>query len=130
MNYSPQVLDHFRNPRNFGSLEKASGVGTVGNAVCGDVMKLYLIIEEDKEGKEIIKDIKFETFGCAAAIATSSMITQLVVGKTIKEALQIKNKDIAAELGQLPLSKMHCSVLAANALAEAVRDYREKKNKK
>lgn len=130
MSYSPQVLDHFRNPRNFGSLQSASGVGTVGNAVCGDVMKLYLIIEKNKKGEEIIKDVRFETFGCAAAIATSSMITELVVGKTVSQALKIKNKDIAAELGQLPSSKMHCSVLAANALAEAVRDYREKNKKK
>lgn len=116
--YSDKVMEYFRNPHNYGRMENPDAVGKVGNIVCGDVMWLYLKIEND-----IIKDIKFETFGCTAAIATSSMITDLAKGKTINEALEITNQKVADSLGGLPPVKMHCSVLAAEALNEAVYDY-------
>ena len=116
--YSDKVMDHFANPRNMGEIEDASAVGQVGNAKCGDIMKIYLEIEND-----IIKDIKFKTFGCGAAIATSSMTTELVKGKTIKEALEITNKAVAEALDGLPPAKMHCSVLAEEALRSAIADY-------
>ncbi|MFA5231521.1 MAG: Fe-S cluster assembly scaffold protein NifU, partial [Candidatus Omnitrophota bacterium] len=105
--YSEKVMDHFTNPRNVGEIPDASGIGTVGNPVCGDVMKMYLKIEN-----EIIVDVKFKTFGCGAAVATSSMVTEMVKGKTITEALTITNKAVAEALGGLPAIKMHCSVLA------------------
>ena len=127
MNYTPQVIDHFQHPRNFGKMDNASGVGMVGNPVCGDVMKLYLKIEKNKKGQEVIIDIKFETFGCAAAIATSSMITQLALGKTLEQALKIKNEQVVNELGELPGQKIHCSVLAQEALQEAIEDYQSRK---
>jgi nitrogen fixation protein NifU and related proteins len=123
MSYTPQVIDHFQHPRNFGGMEDADGVGMVGNPVCGDVMKLYLKVGKNKKGEEIVEDIKFETFGCAAAIATSSMITELAIGKTLDQALKIENEDVATELGELPVEKIHCSVLAADALREAIEDY-------
>jgi len=123
MSYTPQTIDHFQHPRNFGGMVDADGVGMVGNPICGDVMKLYLRVGRNKKGEEIVADIKFETFGCVAAIATSSMITELALGKTLQEALKIKNKDIATELGELPVEKIHCSVLAADALKEAIEDY-------
>ncbi len=122
--YSEKVMDHFYNPRNVGEIEDADGVGKVGNPVCGDVMKLYIKV---KDG--VIKDAKFKTFGCGAAIATSSMITELVKGKTIEEALAISNKEVASALDGLPPVKMHCSMLAEDALKAAVDDYRKKKGK-
>ena len=119
--YSEQVMDHFRNPRNVGAIENADGVGKVGNPVCGDIMELTIKV---KDGR--IEDAKFRTFGCGAAIATSSMVTELVKGKTIDEALEISNKAVAAALGGLPPVKMHCSVLAEQALRSAIEDYRKK----
>ena len=120
--YSEKVMDHFMNPRNVGEIENASGVGTVGNAKCGDIMKVYLQIEDG-----IIKDAKFKTFGCGAAVATSSMATELVIGKTIEEALKITNKSVAEALDGLPPVKMHCSVLAEEAIHKAINDYRKSK---
>ena len=119
--YSEEVMDHFTNPRNVGEIEDASGVGQVGNPVCGDVMKVYLKIENEK-----IVDVKFKTYGCAAAIATSSMATELIKGKTIDEALEITNKAVAEALGGLPPVKMHCSVLAEEAIKAAIEDYKSK----
>jgi nitrogen fixation protein NifU and related proteins len=120
--YSDKVMDHFMNPRNMGEIEKADGVGEVGNPACGDVMKLYLKIEGD-----IIVDAKFKTFGCGAAIASSSMTTELIKGKTIDEALSISNEAVAEALGGLPPAKQHCSVLAEEALKVALEDYKKKK---
>ena len=119
--YSDKVMDHFSNPRNVGEIEDADGVGQVGNPTCGDVMKLTVKIEDDR-----VVDVKFKTFGCGAAVATSSMVTEMVKGKTIEEALAISNKGVAAELDGLPPQKMHCSNLAADALHEAIDDYLEK----
>ena len=116
--YSDQVMDHFRNPRNVGVLEDANGVGTVGNAKCGDIMKMYLKIEDD-----IVKDVKFETFGCGSAIASSSMATELIKGKPVEEARQLTNKAVAEALDGLPDYKMHCSVLAQEAIEAALKDY-------
>ncbi len=124
MMYSDKVLEHFRNPRNVGEIEDADGVGTVGNPVCGDLMSVYIKVENDK-----ISDIKFKTFGCGAAIATTSMTTELAKGKTLDEAMEITRQDVADELGGLPPVKMHCSNLAADALHEAIKDYREKKGR-
>ena len=118
--YSEKVMEHFSNPRNVGELEDANGVGEVGNAKCGDIMKIFLKIEGD-----IIKDIKFKTFGCGAAVATSSMTTELVKGKTLKEALSLSNKDVAKALDGLPDVKMHCSVLAEQAIKAAIFNYYE-----
>lgn len=123
MEYSEKVMDHFMNPRNVGMIEDASGVGTVGNAKCGDIMKVYLKIEDG-----IIKDAKFKTFGCGAAIATSSMATELIKGKTIPEALKITNKAVMEALDGLPPVKVHCSCLAEEALHAALWDYAEKNN--
>ena len=122
MMYSEKVLDHFRSPRNVGEIEDADGVGSVGNPVCGDMMSIYIKVKDDK-----IEDIKFRTFGCGAAIATTSMTTELAKGKTLDEAMTITRKDVADELGGLPPVKMHCSNLAADALHEAIKDYRGKK---
>ena len=119
--YSEKVMDHFTNPRNVGEITDASGIGTVGNPVCGDVMKMYLKIEN-----EVIVDIKFKTFGCGAAVATSSMVTEMVKGKTITQALTITNSAVAEALGGLPAKKMHCSVLAEEALRSALKDYYKK----
>jgi len=121
--YSEKVMDHFNNPRNVGEMENPSGVGQVGNPVCGDIMKIFIKVENN-----IITDIKFKTFGCGAAIATSSMATELVKGKTIEEALQLTNKAVAEALDGLPPAKMHCSNLAADALHEAIKDYLSKRN--
>jgi len=121
--YTEQVMDHFMNPRNVGEIEDASGVGTVGNAKCGDIMKVYLEIEDG-----IVKDAKFKTFGCGAAIATSSMATELIMGKTIEEALLITNKEVMNALGGLPPVKVHCSLLAEEAIQAALWDYAEKNN--
>ena len=120
--YSEKVMDHFQNPRNVGEIENASGVGTVGNAKCGDIMRMYLDIDDDG----IIQECKFKTFGCGAAVATSSMATELVVGKTIQEALQVTNKAVADALDGLPAVKMHCSLLAEEAIHAALWDYAEK----
>jgi nitrogen fixation NifU-like protein len=120
--YSEKVMDLFRNPKNMGEIENPDGVGKVGNPKCGDMMELYIKVEND-----IITDVKFKTFGCAAAIATSSMITEMAIGKTLDEALEITRQDVADELEGLPPIKMHCSNLAADALKSAIEDYRSKK---
>jgi nitrogen fixation NifU-like protein len=122
--YTEKVMDHFTNPRNVGEIENASGVGEVGNAKCGDIMRIYLDVKDD-----IIQDVKFKTFGCGAAIATSSMVTELVKGKTLDEALKVSNDAVAEALDGLPPAKMHCSNLAADALHEAIKDYISKKGK-
>jgi len=119
--YSEKVMEHFQNPRNVGEIPDADGIGTVGNPVCGDVMRLYIKVKDD-----IITDAKFKTFGCGAAIATSSMVTEMVKGKTIDEALKISNKAVAEALDGLPPIKMHCSVLAEQALRAAIDDYHKK----
>ncbi len=119
--YSEKVMDHFSHPRNVGQIENADGTGQVGNAKCGDIMKIDLKIEDDH-----IVDVKFKTFGCGAAVATSSMVTEMVKGKTIEAALAISNKAVAEALGGLPPQKMHCSNLAADALHEAIKDYQKK----
>ena len=119
--YTEQVMDHFMNPRNVGEIENASGTGTVGNAKCGDIMKIDIKVEAG-----VIVDVKFKTFGCGAAIATSSRATELVMGKTIEEALQVTNKMVAESLGGLPAVKVHCSVLAEEALHEAITDYKRR----
>ncbi len=120
--YTEKVMDHFMNPRNVGEIPEADGVGTVGNPVCGDLMTVYIKVKDN-----ILKDVKFKTFGCGAAIATSSMITELAKGKTIEEALKITRGDVADSLGGLPAIKMHCSNLAADALHAAIKDYMKKK---
>jgi len=127
--YTPKVMAAFKNPHNYGKMKNADGIGKVGNIVCGDVMWLYIKVAENSKGQEIIKDIKFETFGCVAAIATSSMITDLAKGKTIEQALKIKKDDIVKKLGGLPSVKYHCSVLAVDALVEAIYDYFLKQGK-
>jgi len=119
--YSDQVMEHFRNPRNVGEIENPDGVGKVGNPVCGDIMELSIQVKDN-----VIEDAKFRTFGCGAAIATSSMVTELVKGKTIEEALEVSNKAVVEALGGLPPVKMHCSVLAEQALKSAIEDYRKK----
>ena len=124
--YSKKVIQHFTNPHNYGKIKPADGVGKVGNPICGDRMKVYLKIDKKKN---IIKDIKFETLGCAAAIATSSMITDLAKGKSLDEAMRITNKDVAESLEGLPPLKMHCSNLAADALHNAIEDYKNKTQK-
>ena len=119
--YSEKVMDHFTNPRNVGVIEDASGVGEVGNAKCGDIMKIYLKVKDD-----IIDDVKFETFGCGSAIASSSMATELIKGKPVSEALQLTNKAVVEALDGLPAHKVHCSVLAEEAIKKALQDYYEK----
>lgn len=121
LNYGERVMDHFLHPRNTGDIPDASGVGTVGNPICGDIMKMFIKVEND-----VIVDVKFKTFGCGAAIATSSMVTEMVKGKTIEEALKISNRAVAEALGGLPPVKMHCSVLAEQALRSALADYYKK----
>ena len=124
MAYSEKVMDHFTNPRNVGEMENPSGVGTVGNAKCGDIMRIYLDIDDNG----IIKEAKFKTFGCGAAVATSSMATELVKGKTINEALEVTNKAVMEALDGLPLVKVHCSLLAEEAIHAALWDYAKKNN--
>ena len=119
--YSATVMDHFKNPRNVGVIEDADGVGEVGNAKCGDIMKIYLKIDDD-----IITDVKFETFGCASAIASSSMATELIKGQRVEDAMQLTNKAVAEALDGLPAYKMHCSVLAEEAIQAALEDYKKK----
>lgn len=123
--YSKKVMEHFMNPRNVGTIENADGYGKVGNPVCGDLMEMYIKVKDD-----VIKDIKFKTFGCGSAIATSSMVTELAKGKHVDEALKITRGDVADELDGLPPRKMHCSNLAADALHAAIKDYKEKKGDK
>lgn len=125
MAYSEKVKDHYKNPRNVGEIENASGVGTVGNAKCGDIMRMYLDIDDNTH---IIKDCKFKTFGCGAAVATSSMATELVKGKTIEEAMKVTNKAVMEALDGLPPIKVHCSLLAEQAIHAALWDYAEKHN--
>jgi nitrogen fixation NifU-like protein len=120
--YSKKVMDHFQNPRNMGEIPDADGIGTVGNPVCGDLMNIYIKVEDNR-----IIDIKFKTFGCGAAIATSSMTTELAKGKTLDEAMKLTRTNVADSLGGLPPVKMHCSNLAADGLHEAIKDYRKKK---
>lgn len=124
--YNEKVMDHFSNPRNVGELEDASGVGEVGNPTCGDIMRISIKVNDER----IIEDVKFKTFGCGAAIATSSMVTELVKGKTLDEALEITNQAVAEALGGLPPAKMHCSNLAADALHKAIEDYKTKLDSK
>jgi len=121
MEYNDMVMEHFTNPRNVGAIEDASGVGTVGNAKCGDIMKVYLKIEDG-----IVQDAKFKTFGCGAAVATSSMATELIIGKTVQDSLLITNKTVLEALGGLPSTKIHCSCLAEEALQAALWDYAQK----
>jgi nitrogen fixation NifU-like protein len=123
--YTEKVMDHFSNPRNVGELKDANGVGEVGNAKCGDIMRIYLKVDDN----DVITDVSFKTFGCGAAIATSSMVTEMVKGKKLDEALEISNQAVAEALGGLPPAKMHCSNLAADALHEAIKDYIAKKGK-
>jgi nitrogen fixation NifU-like protein len=123
--YSDKVLEHFKNPRNVGEIKDADGVGTVGNPVCGDMMTMYIKVKDDR-----IMDIKFKTYGCGAAIATSSMTTELAKGKTVDEALEITRQSVADALEGLPPVKMHCSNLAADALHEAIKDYKKRKEAK
>jgi nitrogen fixation NifU-like protein len=123
--YSKTVMDHFKNPRNVGEIESADGVGEIGNPICGDMMNIYLKIQDDK-----IDDIKFQTFGCGAAIAVSSMLTEIAKGKTLEEAKKITNKDVAEALDGLPKNKLHCSNLGADALQAAIKDYERKKEGK
>ena len=124
MAYSEKVKDHYQNPRNVGEIENASGVGTVGNAKCGDIMRMYLDVDD---ATHVIKDCKFKTFGCGAAVATSSMATEMVKGKTIEEALKVTNKAVMEALDGLPPIKVHCSLLAEQAIHAALWDYAEKK---
>ena len=119
--YSEKVMDHFTNPRNLGTMDDADGIGEVGNAKCGDIMKMYLKINDN-----VIEDVKFETFGCGSAIASSSMATELIKGKSVDEALQLTNKAVAEALDGLPAHKMHCSVLAEEAIKAAIDDYNSK----
>lgn len=123
--YNDKVMDHFMNPRNVGEIENPDGAGEVGNIRCGDIMRMTLRISED----EVIEDIKFKTFGCGSAVASSSIATELIKGKSVKDALQITNKDVLTELGGLPVIKVHCSVLAEQALKAAILDYAEKTGK-
>lgn len=122
--YTEQVMDHFMNPRNVGEIEDASGVGTVGNAKCGDIMRIFLDIDEN----QVVRDAKFKTFGCGAAIATSSMATEMIIGKTIQEALEVTNKAVMEALGGLPPVKVHCSLLAEQVVHAALWDYAQKNN--
>ena len=123
--YSDVVMDHFTNPRNVGEIEDADGVGEVGNPVCGDMMTFYIKVDDD----ERLSDVKFKTFGCGAAIAVSSMISEMAKGRTVDEALKISREDVAQELGGLPKQKMHCSNLGADALHLAIQDYQSKKGR-
>jgi len=122
--YTEKVMDHFMHPRNVGEIEDASGVGTVGNAKCGDIMRIYLDIDEN----QVVRDAKFKTFGCGAAIATSSMATEMIIGKTVQEALEVTNKAVMEALGGLPPVKVHCSLLAEQAVHAALWDYATKNN--
>lgn len=128
-NYSKKVMEHFLNPKNLGEIENADGVGKVGNLKCGDVSYIYIKVSKNEKGEEIIEDIKFKTLGCAAAIATSSMITELAKGKTLEEALKITRNDVSSSLDGLPPVKLHCSNLSADGLHSAIFDYYKKQGK-
>lgn len=130
LNYNKKVMKLFMNPKNMGEIKDADGVGKVGNPTCGDIMHVYIKVGKDKKGKEILNDVKFKTFGCASAIATSSMITQIAKGKTLEEAQKIKYQEVVDSLGGLPPIKIHCSTLATEALNKAILDYKKKKEKK
>ncbi|MFA6383065.1 MAG: iron-sulfur cluster assembly scaffold protein [Parcubacteria group bacterium] len=130
MQYSKKVIEHFTRPHNQGVIKNPSGTGIVGNPVCGDLMKIYIKVNKNKQGEEFIKDIKFETLGCASAIATSSMITELAKGNSLKEAMKITRNDVADALEGLPAIKIHCSNLADDGLHEAIKDYFNKQKKK
>ncbi|MEM5882506.1 MAG: iron-sulfur cluster assembly scaffold protein [Candidatus Aenigmatarchaeota archaeon] len=125
--YSKEIMKHFKNPKNVGRIKNADGIGEAGNLVCGDIMRIYIKVSE-KNNKKVIKNIKFETFGCVVAIANTSLLTTLVKGKTIEEALSIKKEDLIKKLGKVPPIKIHCSVLAIDALKEAIYDYLKKQN--
>jgi len=127
--YTKKVMEHFKNPHNMGKLKNPDGIGKVGNIVCGDVLWLYIKVGKNKKRREIIKDVKFETYGCVAALATSSVITDLVKGRVLEDALEFNREEIVKELGGLPAPKIHCSVLAADALYEAIYDYLKKKKR-
>ncbi|MBZ9572678.1 iron-sulfur cluster assembly scaffold protein [Patescibacteria group bacterium] len=127
--YTKKVIKHFTHPHNYGKIKNPDGVGKVGNIICGDVMWLYIKVGKDKKGREIIKEVKFETYGCLAAIASSSVITDLVKEKTIKEALELDRQEVVDALGNLPPIKLHCSVLAVDALLEAIHNYLTKNKK-
>jgi nitrogen fixation NifU-like protein len=130
MNYSDILIDHFKNPRNQGEIKDASGVGDVGNPICGDMMKIYIKVEKDKNGDDIIKDVKFQTLGCAAAIASTSMLTEMVKGIKVDDALKITREQVAEKLGGLPKEKIHCSILANEGLKKAIAQYRGEKIEK
>jgi nitrogen fixation protein NifU and related proteins len=125
--YSKKVIEHFTHPHNQGAIKNPDGVGMVGNPKCGDIMRMYIKVEKNKKGEEILKDVRFETLGCGAAISTSSVATDMAKGKTLDEALKITNKMVAEELGGLPAIKMHCSNLAADALRGAIEEYKKSK---
>jgi len=129
MFYSKKVLDHFKNPKNYGRMANPSGIGEIGNPVCGDMMTLYIKVGENKKGEEIITDVKFQTFGCVAAIAVSSAATETLKGKTLEEAQKLTGGKIIDSLGGLPIVKKHCSMLAIDALSEAIYDYFKENNR-
>lgn len=124
--YTKEVMKHFKHPKNMGEIKNANGIGEVGNLSCGDIMRVYIKVGKNKNGQKIIKDIKFQTMGCIAAIATSSMVTELAKGKTLEEAKKLTNKDVSNSLGKLPPIKEHCSNLAADALKKAIENYEAK----
>src|SRR4030042_1333859 len=128
MNYNKKVMQNFMHPKNMGEIKDADGIGEIGNPQCGDIMKVFIKVGKDKKGKEFIKDIKFKTFGCVAAIASSSILTQMAKGKTLEKSQEIKMNDIVCELGELPKIKTHCSGMASEALKRAIIDYQNKKN--
>ena len=130
LNYNKKVMKLFMNPKNMGEIKDADGIGKVGNPTCGDIMWVYIKVGKDKKGKEILKDVKFKTFGCASAIATSSMITQMARGKTLDDAQKIKYQEVVDSLGGLPPIKIHCSTLATEALNKAIENYKNKKGDK
>lgn len=127
LKYSKKVIEHFTHPHNQGNIKNPDGVGIVGNPKCGDIMRMYIKVSKNKKGEEIVKDVKFETLGCGAAISTSSIATEMSRGKSLDEVLAITNKQVAEELGGLPVAKLHCSNLAADALHKAIEDYKKKK---
>lgn len=129
MDYSDKIMDHFRNPRNLGEIKDADGVGTVGNPSCGDVMKMFIKVSKHKDGVEYIDDVQFQTLGCGAAIASSSIATELVKGKSLAEALKVTGRHIANEMGKFPPAKFHCSILAEEGIKKAIEDYQAKKKK-
>lgn len=129
MNYNKKVLKEFMNPKNMGEIKNPSGIGKIGNPTCGDIMWVYIKVEEDKQGNEILKDIKFKTFGCAAAIATSSIVTKLAKGKKLSEAEKIDYKEVVKSLGGLPNIKIHCSTMATEAMKKAIENYKKKEKK-